>query len=157
MGFMRLNSTSHTKSNIITCTRHLSAMWFTQPDLPPNQTHTHRIKTPTVLHLNTKRALSSQDSSESLNIFRVLLRKPLCLFLQQAAAIQLLFLMRTSDMQSHPSSEAAKSPAVKKEEEKGEIHWLQFSSEAIQVKKKKWRRGLLIRGCSETAALTGKT
>lgn len=70
-------------------------------------------------------------NNESLNKFRVLLRKPLNFPLRHEGAIQLLFLMRTTDMQSHPSSVSA--PAVRKKKKK--MHWLQFIK-VVKVEKR---------------------
>lgn len=63
---------------------------------------------------NSKRALSFQCPNDSLNKFRVLLRKPLNFPLQHEL-FKLLFLMRTSDMQSHPSSVSATQARLRKD------------------------------------------
>lgn len=64
---------------------------------------------------STKRALSFQHLNDSLNKSRLLLRKPLNSPPPPPSwAIQLLFLMQTSNMQSHPSSlSATRAPAIK--------------------------------------------
>lgn len=96
-----------------------SASLFTSPPASEHQATTSAT-CDSLSGLNSQLFLQHQTcivisalNNESLNTFRVLLRKPLNFPLRREGAIQLLFLMRTTDMQSHPSSvSAAPAPAV---------------------------------------------
>ena len=135
-GFTRLNSTSLASSSLVSN--------ITTPR-PPQLTPS--VHTWTVTHPNShapapersltlKHALSFQPENDSLNTFRVLLRKPLNFPSAPAWAIQLLFLMRTSNMQSHPSSSQCPNSLYPMDCERHTGLWL--TSEAV-LKKKSWK------------------